>query len=78
MEADKPDPRFKEYTEIEDESGNKIGFKLEGNDFLFKYDEKGGWYDEEQNYFSKHGVFMYKEGKSRLDSEDWDNPDEAV
>lgn len=59
---DKPDPRFEHFTEVLGEDGKPIGFKLDNNNFLFKYDQKGGWHDEENNYYNAHGVFLYKEG----------------
>jgi hypothetical protein len=41
----KPDPRFNEYEEVQDDKGNSIGFKLQNVDFFFKYNSEGGWKD---------------------------------
>jgi hypothetical protein len=40
----KRENRFAQYIDVE-EDGKRIGFKLEGNDFLFKYLSDGGWLD---------------------------------
>lgn len=53
-----PDPRFNEFTEQLDENGKPIGFVLEGSDFLFKYDEEGGWVDEDGNYYNSDGILQ--------------------
>lgn len=34
--------RFEVYTELPDGSG----FKIKGTDYVFKFDSRGGWYDE--------------------------------
>jgi hypothetical protein len=38
------------------ENGQAIGFKLDNNDFLFKYDQKKGWFDEDGDYYNSDGV----------------------
>lgn len=70
--SDKPDPRFEHFTEVAGEDGNVIGFKLDGQDFLYKFDSKGGWHDEDNNYYNSHGVFLYKEGSVLSDADEWD------
>lgn len=63
--------RFKEYTEAEDGSG----FFLDDGTF-FRFDKKGGWVDEFNNYYDKDGnPAPEPDGSdSELDSEG-DNPE---
>jgi hypothetical protein len=69
-----PDPRFNEFTEQLDEYGKPIGFVLEGNDFVFKYDEEGGWVDEDGNYYNSEGILQsdgeYLDDESLSDQDD--------
>jgi hypothetical protein len=59
MEASrKPDPRWENFIEQFDSNGTPIGFKLEGNDFLFKYDNLGGWTDEKGTLYDSNGVLI--------------------
>ena len=53
-----PDSRFSEFNEVADENGKVIGFKIPNNDFLFKFDEDGGWLDEEDNYYNCDGILQ--------------------
>ena len=41
-----------------DEDGKAIGFKIPNNDFLFKFDEDGGWVDEDDNYYNHEGILQ--------------------
>lgn len=65
-----PDPRFSEFTEQLDENGKAIGFHIDGSDFLFKYDEDGGWVDEDGNYYNAEGILQ-------SDSEEDEDVDES-
>lgn len=67
----KPDPRFNEYEEVEDDKGNAIGFKLKDVDFFFKYNSEGGWKDQNGNVFNADGVLVEKE-------EDWGVDDDNI
>lgn len=59
MEAHrKPDPRWENFIEQFDSKGLAIGFKLEDNDFLFEYDDQGGWSDEKGRLFDANGVLI--------------------
>ena len=42
---------FNVYTEVE-ENGKVVGFQLEGDPFLYRYDHHGGWYDAKGNYYN--------------------------
>ena len=53
-----PDPRFNQFTEVLDEDGKAIGFKLPNNEFVFKFDEDGGWVDEDDNYYNHEGILQ--------------------
>lgn len=57
-EQDVPDKRFEDYQQVFNSQGVAIGFTLQNSDFLFKYDEKGGWKDEKGNYFNSKGVLQ--------------------
>lgn len=47
-----PEPdRFLTYTQLP----NRRGFTLKGCDFVFKYDQYGGWKDEYGNYYNCDG-----------------------
>lgn len=47
-----PEPeRFKDFKLLEDKSG----FKIEGSDHVFHFDQDGGWYDEHENYYNSNG-----------------------
>lgn len=69
MSIGEPNPRFAEYKEEFDTEGNLIGFTLEGNPFVFKFDGKGGWRDEQGNYYNSEGIELEK-------LEDWGAEDE--
>jgi hypothetical protein len=59
MEASrKPDPRWENFIEQFNANGTPIGFKLEGNDFLFEYDDLGGWTDEKGKLYDSNGVLI--------------------
>lgn len=45
------EPNFNEYTEVT-ENGKVVGFHLEGDPFLYRYDHHGGWYDAKGNYYN--------------------------
>ena len=52
-----------------------MGFTLPGNDFLFRYDDKGGWKDEKGNYYNSKGV-LQKVADGVSDDDDEDELDE--
>lgn len=58
MSKNKPDPRFADYQEVQDDKGKPIGFKLEGCNFFFKYNSSGGWKDEKGNLYNSEGVLV--------------------
>lgn len=43
--------RFETYISL---PGGK-GFKIKGNDHVFKFDSHGGWFDEYGNYYNYNG-----------------------
>jgi hypothetical protein len=49
------EPNFDNYTEIS-EDGKVLGFKIEGDPFLYRYDRHGGWYDAKGNYYNSDAV----------------------
>ena len=67
MQKHQPE-RFKEYYETEDKSG----FKIHGCDFVFKYEEDGGWKDEHGNYYDCNGLPVYEESDEEDDYNSYD------
>ena len=58
FDDDKPDPRFDAFEEVFDSNGIAIGFTLPNNSFVFRYDKKGGWKDENGNYYNSQGILL--------------------
>jgi hypothetical protein len=75
MDSGGPDPRWNEFIEQYDQDGKPIGFKLPGNDFLFKYDIDGGWDDEDGNYYNADGV-LEEEAENSADEEELSEHDD--
>ena len=76
MEKDRqPDPRFSEFTEILDQDGKAIGFKIPDNDFLFEFDSDGGWVDEKGNYFNHDGILQ---SESEVDEDSLSDRDDDL
>lgn len=73
MEDKLPDPRWKEFIEERDAQGKVIGFKLPGNDHLFKYDEFGGWTDEKGLVYDSQGYLIEGEFDENVDDEEDDS-----
>lgn len=60
-----------DYQEVFSSDGVALGFTLPGNDFLFRYDDKGGWKDEKGNYYNSKGILQkVADGVSDDDDED--------
>ena len=71
--------RFKEYFELPD----KTGFKINGTDYVFKYDQDGGWRDEDGNYYDCNGEPVYSDasdddddGYKSYDGREWSDYDD--
>lgn len=70
---DFPDPRFNDFEEVFNSDGIAIGFTLPNNSFVFRYDKKGGWKDEDGNYFNSKGVMeKHREDLSEGEEDDED------
>ena len=57
-EQDVPEKRFEDYQEVFNSEGQAIGFTLPGSEFLFRYDNNGGWKDEKGNYYNSKGILQ--------------------
>lgn len=70
------DLNFDDYIEVS-EGGRAIGFRLEGDDFLYRYDRHGGWYDAKGNYYNKDAEKCHPPESSE-ESDEEDFPEDKV